>query len=105
MIVGVDSIAPEKIRPLKRDEYDKLVALGAFAEEKVELLYGTIVAMTPQGVPHAFTIQRLSKRLMFAVSDRAMVRVQLPLALGDSEPEPDLAVVPPGDYSKEHPSQ
>jgi Uma2 family endonuclease len=34
------------------------------------------------------------------------VRVQLPLALGDeSEPEPDLCVVPAGDHRQRHPSQ
>jgi Uma2 family endonuclease len=36
---------------------------------------------------------------------RFRVRIQLPLALSDdSEPEPDVAVVAPGDYEDEHPT-
>ena len=40
-----------------------------------------------------------------AVDDRGIVQAQLPLALSDfSEPEPDVAVVPPGDYATRHPT-
>ncbi|MGH7272827.1 MAG: Uma2 family endonuclease, partial [Polyangiaceae bacterium] len=36
---------------------------------------------------------------------RAMVRIQLPIIAADeSEPEPDVAVVPVGDYAREHPA-
>ncbi len=95
------------MRPLRRIEYDRLVELGLLADEKVELIRGLIVRMSPQGAPHAAAIQRLTQLLVLALaaSGRAAVRVQLPLALGeDSEPEPDLAVVPPGAYKREHPS-
>ncbi|MGH7298433.1 MAG: Uma2 family endonuclease [Polyangiaceae bacterium] len=95
---------PDRVRPLRRAEYDRLVSLGAFAGEKLELLGGRLVTMSPHGEPHAFSITRLTKRLVHGLGDRADVRVQLPLALSDvSEPEPDLAVVAPGDYLDEHP--
>ena len=43
--------------------------------------------------------------LTLALADRAIVRVQSPLALGDrSQPEPDIAVVKTADYSAEHPA-
>jgi Uma2 family endonuclease len=97
----------EHVRPLRRVEYDRLVELGLFDQEKLELLNGFIVRMSPQGVRHASIIQALTRLFMAALLTprRAEVRVQLPLALGDdSEPEPDIAIVPPGPYKDEHPT-
>lgn len=92
-------------RPLKRSEYDKLVELGVFEDEKVELLYGRLVPMSPQKSLHAHATHALGKRLARLLGDRAEVRVQMPLALSDtSEPEPDVAVVPPGAYWDGHPT-
>ena len=49
-------------------------------------------------------IESLTMLLVPAVSPRATVRVQSPLAVSaDSEPEPDLAVVEPGDRRHGHP--
>lgn len=102
-----DLVATERLRPLRRVEYDRLVELGCFGEdEKVELLEGVIVQMTPQGLEHAAAIESLTHRLVLALATRARVRVQLPFAASDiSEPEPDLAVVPPGDPRLSHPEQ
>lgn len=97
----------ERIRPLRRVEYDQLVEAGHLVDEKVELIRGLIVRMSPQGAPHAAAVQRLTRLLVLALSNsgHAEVRVQLPLALGDhSEPEPDLAAVPPGSYRHAHPT-
>ena len=95
---------PDRVRPLRRAEYDRLVALGAFAGEQVELLDGRLVTMSPHGEPHAYSITRLTKLLVTGLGDRADVRVQLPFAASDlSEPEPDLAVVTPADYLDDHP--
>lgn len=99
-------LAPEKPRALKRSEYDRLVALGVFEGERLELLDGVLVAMSPNHPEHASPIQALSQLLIPALSGRAIVRVQLPLlAAGESEPEPDLAVVPLGDYRHTHPDR
>jgi Uma2 family endonuclease len=96
--------APETIRPLRRVEYDQLVQLGAFGGERIELLEGALVQMSPIGSPHAFVVTRLTELLVLSLSGRAMVRVQLPFAAGElSEPEPDFAIVPLGDYYDEHP--
>lgn len=98
--------AVRRLRPLRRREYDRLVELGAFRDEKVELLEGMLVPMSPQGSRHAYVIQELTALLVPAVAGRGRVRVQLPFAGSDvSEPEPDIAVVPPGDYSAEHPDR
>lgn len=98
-------IEPDVVRPLRRAEYDRLVALGSFQNEKLELLRGVIIAMSPQGPKHAAVIQRLTMLLVPALVGRAEVRVQSPLAVSDdSEPEPDIAVVEPGDYHEGHPT-
>ena len=99
-------ILPEKPRPLKRSEYDRLVAMGAFEDERVELLHGTLVAMSPQDPGHTGPIAQLNMLLVPALVGRALVRVQSPLVAADeSEPEPDLAIVPLGDYRRAHPER
>jgi Uma2 family endonuclease len=98
--------AAEVIRPLRRVEYDQLVALGAFQDERIELLDGALVAMSPIGTAHNSTVQKLTRLLVLALEGRAAVRCQSSFAaLEFSEPEPDFAVVPPGDYDLDHPSE
>jgi Uma2 family endonuclease len=102
---GVLSIEPELIRPLKRSEYDRMIELGLFEDERVELIRGVLIKMSPQRAPHASTVQKLNQLLMTRPGGRFTVRIQLPLALSDdSEPEPDVAVAPLGDYEDEHPT-
>jgi Uma2 family endonuclease len=99
------TVEPERVRPLKRSEYDRLIELGVFGDERVELIRGVLVKMSPQRAPHASTVQKLDKILNKRLPDRFDVRIQLPLALSDdTEPEPDVAVVAPGNYDAEHPS-
>jgi len=93
-------------RPLKRAEYDRLVALGVFEGERLELLYGRLVAMSPQDPKHTSPISQLTMILAPALASRAIVRVQCPYyATDESEPEPDLAVVPARSYKAAHPER
>src|SRR6187200_1961257 len=95
---ALPAIESDLFRPLKRSEYDRMVELGLFQDERVELLRGVLVKMSPQYAPHASTIQKLNKLLMSRLQDRFELRIQSPLALSDdSEPEPDVAIVPRGD--------
>jgi Uma2 family endonuclease len=91
-----------------REEYDRLVAAGAFRPgTRVQLVQGEIVEMTPQGAAHATTVRRLQKILESIFHGNHDVRAQLPLALGElSEPEPDIAVVAGSleDYRESHPT-
>jgi Uma2 family endonuclease len=93
--------------PLTRAEYEELVRRGVFDSAHVELLYGRVVNMSPIGGPHRYSVSRLARLLMDAISrDRARIDVQSSFAAVDeSEPEPDLLVVPPGDYLDSPPSQ
>jgi|ERR1041385_1276153 Uma2 family endonuclease len=97
---------PENYRPLRRVEYDKLVALGVFGDERIELLDGVLVPMSPIGTRHASAVDMLTLILVRALGDRARIRVQNPFAASDiSEPEPDLLVAPLADYVTDHPDQ
>lgn len=77
------------------DEYHHLIETGILtSDEKVELLEGQIIQMSPQCPPHAATTQFVSDYLRDLLSLRATIRVQLPITLPpNSEPEPDIAVV------------
>jgi Uma2 family endonuclease len=98
-------LAPERVRPLRRVEYERLVAEGAFDDERVELLGGLIVEMSPRDPRHDFAIERLNARLVALARGRASVRPQLSfIASDDSVPESDLALVPIADYSVAHPT-
>lgn len=94
-MLDVTMIAPETIRPLSRAEYDRMVALGWFEDERIELLHGVLVKMSPQGPRHVSITRNLIELLVPAIRKRAQVQAQGPLALSDdSEPEPDVALVP-----------
>jgi Uma2 family endonuclease len=96
--------APAQLRPLKRLEYEALAAMGTFDGERVELIRGVILTMTPPDPPHAKAVDLLNRRLSLAIQERALVRVQQPLsATDDSSPEPDVAVVAEQDYGHAHP--
>jgi Uma2 family endonuclease len=99
------AIEPELVRPIKRSEYDRMIELGLFQDERVELLRGVLVKMSLQLAPHASTVRKLAQLLMARLQGRFELSIQSPLALSDdSEPEPDVAIVPPGDYDAAHPS-
>ncbi len=91
-----------------RQEYDRMVEAGVFAPgERVELIDGEVLAMTPQGSLHATAVRLVEEALRTAFGGGHDVRVQMPLALDpSSEPEPDVAVVQgsPRDYRDAHPT-
>lgn len=78
------------------EAYHRMLEAGILGEDDhVELLEGVIVEMSPQGAAHARIVARLNRFLVLSVGEAFEVRPQLPLTLDEqSEPEPDLAVVP-----------
>jgi len=100
------SLISNPIRPLKRVEYERLVSEGYFCDEKVELLFGMVVEMSPIDPAHSESVSRLDALLHDRLAGRARVACQNPFAATeDSEPEPDLFVFPPGDYWHAHPDR
>ncbi len=102
------TIEPElKTRRWRRVEYERLVELGMFTGERLELLDGLLVVREPQGSPHAATVAQVGRVLERAFGAGWHARYQAPLALDDdSEPEPDVAMVSgqPLSYATAHPS-
>ena len=100
--------APLTLRRWKRTEYERLVALGGFHGEPIELIGGQLVVAEPQYPYHASAISAADYALRAVLPPGWIVRVQAPVSLDDeSEPEPDLAVVPgrPTDYREAHPAR
>jgi Uma2 family endonuclease len=77
------------------DEYYRLADVGILSrDERVELLDGDIVEMTPIGIRHAACVDRLNALVQRFVNGRAIVRVQSPIRLDPhSEPQPDLSIL------------
>jgi Uma2 family endonuclease len=90
------------------ERYFGLVETGVLhPDDRVELLEGVIVAVSPQNPPHASAVTRANRALNRVLGDRALIRVQMPLIIGSySVPEPDLAVVSGtgADYDAAHPT-
>jgi len=90
------------------EEFFALASRGMLApDDRVELLEGVIVAMSPQNPRHVAGVHLAAEALSRALGTRALVRQQFPLIAGRfSVPEPDLAVVPGRitDYLGAHPS-
>lgn len=99
------AIEPQDIRRLRRGEYHQLAETGIFDDERVELLHGQIVAMSPVDPAHDASASALTERLIRQLGERATVRTQSSLAAADdSEPLPDVAVVPRQGYWRDHPA-
>jgi Uma2 family endonuclease len=89
------------------DEYHRMAETGILGEnDRVELLDGEIVEMTPIGPGHAGCVDDLV-RLFYRVAGEAVILgVQRPLAVGTHwEPQPDVAVLKPRPqgYRRVHP--
>ncbi len=79
------------------DEYHRMAEAGILGEDdRVELIEGEIVEMSPIGWRHQACVNRLNQRLVPALRGQAIVQPQGPIRLGsDSEPQPDLVVLRP----------
>jgi Uma2 family endonuclease len=84
-------------RPFNVAEYDQMVATGILRDDdRVELIEGEIIAMSPIGPRHAACVRRLTDELSRLLAGRSQVSVQCPVAIPDwSEPNPDLALLVP----------
>ena len=86
---------PLEYRTWTLEEYQKMVELNILTEEdKVELLNGNIVRMSPIGNAHAAHVDRIEEWIKDTLKKKAIVRVQGPIVVEeDSNPEPDIAVL------------
>ena len=91
---GTPPAAPAK-RLFTVDEYHAMARVGILGEDdRVELIEGEVVMMSPVDSRHAACVDVLAELLIRASDHRTAVRVQSPIRLGEStEPEPDLCVL------------
>lgn len=86
-------------RPLTVAEYHQMGEAGILTEDdRVELIEGQLVAMSPIGSDHYGTVNGLNRLLVMSVGNRGVVSVQNPVRLNDlTEPQPDFTVLKPRD--------
>ena len=93
-----------QVWPLGVKAYHALGELGLIPE-KTELLYGQVFHKMPKSPLHRLLVMRLLALLQRLIPSGLHVQVEQPITCTDSEPEPDLSVIPGSieDYGTEHP--
>lgn len=97
MSTSVLSAPPDaavRLRPFAADEYHAMAEAGILQEDdRVELIDGHIIAISPVGDPHLLCVNRLNRLLVMRTGADIAVSVQNPVRLGPhDEPEPDVVL-------------
>lgn len=79
------------------DEYDRMGKAGVFPPgERVELIDGEIVEMSPIGEAHAAGVKRVNRLFSERLGAKVLLGIQDPIRLGKhSEPQPDVVLLHP----------
>ncbi|ERT09974.1 restriction endonuclease family protein [Lyngbya aestuarii BL J] len=99
------------VQQLKRrftiSEYHQMAEVGILTpSDRVELINGEIIEMSPIGKRHAACVNRLNQLFSQSLGDRILISVQNPILLNNlSEPQPDIALLQPRSdfYASGHP--
>ncbi len=90
------------------EEYYKMAESGIFKDgDRLELIKGEIIEMSPVGLRHAACINRLTQILSIKLTTQAIISVQNPIKLkNNTEPQPDVVVLNPREdfYETGHPT-
>ena len=103
----VENVQGTRLRRFSLDEYQQLIELAFFDEdERIELLDGLLVEMSPINPRHAVCVDKLSGLINHLLYKKAWIRVQAPITLEgrSSQPQPDLvvALLQPEMYEERH---
>jgi Uma2 family endonuclease len=89
------------------EDYYRMAEAGILRpEDRVELIEGGVVEMSPMGDRHALAVSRATMIFARGLGDRAIVNVQLPVRINRyNEPQPDIALIRPREnfYGTRHP--
>jgi Uma2 family endonuclease len=94
----------ERAFPISVEAYHFLYEQGLISE-KTELLEGVVIEKMPKDPIHANAVTKLAYFLYEVLKNKFQLRQENPINTGFSEPEPDIAIVPNGDYSNAHPTE
>ena len=94
--------------PITVPQYRLLAESGTFDRHvgQVELIYGRIVWINPQGPQHADPIDELTEWSVESAKSKFRVRIEKPIEIVElhSSPEPDIAWVTLRRYGDRHPT-
>lgn len=93
-------------RPISADEYFHMAEQGFFKDERIELVEGEILRMSPIGSPHSWLVRILHAELVRQLADPTRIAVQSTLPLdAKTVVEPDLVLCREGarSYRDPHP--
>ena len=89
------------------DDYQRMGQVGILSgDDRVELIDGEVVAMTPIGARHCACVDGVNRAMVIGAGDTAIVRVQGSVRLNlYTEPEPDVVLLRPRSdfYASQHP--
>ena len=90
----VTELPPTPVRRFTVAEYHAMIDSGVFAgDDRVELLEGWIIPKMTRNPPHDLALGELGDTLQRLLTPGWFLRAQMAMTTGDSEPEPDLAIV------------
>ncbi|TRX55957.1 Uma2 family endonuclease [Fulvivirga sp. M361] len=97
------------IQPSRRlinvEEYYSMAEAGILTDkDRVELIHGEILEMSPIGSRHASVVMRMNNVLSELIKKDAIVNIQNPIRINDlNEPEPDITLLKyQNDYYADH---
>lgn len=90
----MSGISTDALRRLTVAQYDAMGRAGILTpDDRVELLEGLLVEKMTKNPPHRIATRRAREALEAALAAGWYVDTQEPIVTGDSEPEPDVAVI------------
>ncbi len=97
-------VLAEKQHRFTVEEYHMMGRAGIFHEDdRVELIDGLIIPMSPIGDPHVDCVNRINRLFVLRLDPKAIVSVQNPVRLNDySEPQPDVVLIRPNKAGVPH---
>ncbi len=112
MATMIENPVESKVEPTVRgftvSEYYRMAEAGIIQPgERVELIEGRILEMSPKGTAHSTSTTLAARYFIVHLGDRAIVRIQEPVHISDrSEPEPDVVLARPleNKYADHHPA-
>ena len=90
-----EAVAPSTVLPRRWtvEEFDRIPD-DVFPEgERIELIDGQIYTKMDQGLPHITAVQLVFRALLAAYGPGFNLAMGLPVAIGESKPEPDVRVL------------